>query len=87
MNNFTNFDKMITPTIIKILFLVGSACSIILGFISLFSGIAGGSGSGILFGLICIILGPVFTRIYCELLIIIFKINDTLNEINEKIDN
>jgi hypothetical protein len=31
--------------------------------------------------LVTLILGPLFWRIYCELLIVIFRINETLTEI------
>jgi len=32
-------------------------------------------------GLIYLIVGPLFVRVYCELLIVIFKMNDTLGVI------
>ena len=47
-----NFDKMITPVIIKILFYIGIIVSVIAGIVALFSGIIasfqqGGVGSAI----------------------------------------
>lgn len=85
LRDFTRFDKMITPTIIKILFCIGVAFSIIMGIIQIFSGLFGGEGGLVFFGLITIIFGPLGARIYCELLIVIFKINQNLSELNGKI--
>lgn len=86
MRDFTNFDKMITPTIIRIIFWICVTCSVILGLVLMFGGLFGSSGT-VLGGLVLIILGPIFSRIQCELLIIIFKINDTLSAINRKLNN
>jgi len=38
-------------------------------------------------GLLTMIIGPLIVRVYCELLIIFFKINDSLNDLNKKVDN
>ncbi|MFA5689491.1 MAG: DUF4282 domain-containing protein [Kiritimatiellales bacterium] len=76
--DFFNFKKMITPVIIKILFWIGIAIAVLSGLIMLFSG-------AILQGLMCIILGPIFVRVYCELLIVVFSINDTLTEIKNQL--
>ena len=33
------------------------------------------------FGLFVIVLGPLFVRIWCEFVIVIFRINETLSEL------
>jgi len=76
MNEFLNFDKMITPTIIKILFWIGVIVSVIFGLVQIFNG-----GFFVIIGLLMIVLGPIFVRIYCEILIILFKMNDNLHDI------
>ena len=83
MEDFLNFKKMITPMIIKILFWIGVALMILSGLASIISGANATFGGGklVLMGLITIVLGPVIVRIYCELLIVIFSVNDTLTEI------
>lgn len=78
-NDFTKFDKMITPTIIKFLFWVGVALSVIAGLAMLFQG-----GVSSLFGILTIVIGPLFTRLYCELLIVIFKIHENLVAIRQQ---
>jgi len=74
MKDFLTFKKMITPIIIQILFWLGVAATVISGFVSLF-------GGEILMGLAAIILGPIVVRLWCEILIVMFKINDTLTDI------
>ncbi|MGI5901046.1 MAG: DUF4282 domain-containing protein [Desulfitobacteriia bacterium] len=86
MGKFSSFEKMITPTIITVLFWVGVILSIVTGIVSIISGFAIGEGAMALSGLLILILGPLFSRVYCELLIVIFKIHKTLLDINEKLE-
>ena len=75
MGSFFSFDRMITPTIIKIVFWIGLVLSILVGLILL---IAGGSSGARLVGLIYLLIGPLLWRIYCEILIVIFKMHESL---------
>lgn len=95
LQHFLNFDKMITPTIIKVLFWVGVGLSALSGFSLFVTGIGqmvSRFGSGfmgfltIIFGIVVFSVGVLFARIYCELLIVIFKIQGTLTSIDEKMD-
>ena len=93
LKGFFSFERMITPVIIKVLFWIGLIGSGIAGIASFFTillgGIArGGFGQilgGFLLGLIAAIvtfaLGALITRIYAELLILFFRINETLTDI------
>lgn len=96
MKKYINFDIMITPMIIKILFWVGVAASIVFGLITSFSGLAmmfsrfGSTGAGFgtfLLGIFTIVVGILITRIYCELIIVAFKAVEKLSSIDEKLDN
>jgi len=84
---FFSFDRMITPSIIKVLFWIGVVVSVIGGLATIIGGIAApyGGGTMVLSGILGIIFGPLITRVYCELLILLFKINDNLGEIKEKL--
>lgn len=84
LKDFTSFDKMITPTIVKILFYIGVFLTIVCGLVEIIGGLASGEGSLVFFGFITVIFGPIFAKVYCELLMVIFKIYDTLKEINQK---
>ena len=83
LNSFLHFDKMITPSIIKFIFWIGSAISVLAGLVQIINGASSYYGGGYLvfMGILMIVLGPVLIRIYCELLILFFKIYETLQEI------
>lgn len=88
MNQFLNFDKMITPTIIKIVFWIGIGFSVLAGLGMIISGISSYYGGGIqvVMGLLTIVIGPFFVRIYCELLIIFFKMHESLQSIKSTLE-
>jgi len=73
MNEFLTFRKMITPIIIQVLFWVGVAVCVISGIV----GLAQGSVEAILI----ILLGPIGVRIWCEILIVLFKIHEGIQQI------
>jgi len=84
MDDYLNFRKMITPVVIKVIFWIGVGLCVISGLIAIVTSFGPyGDVSAIITGLVTMILGPVVVRIYCEILIIIFRINDTLTEIKE----
>ena len=83
MDDFLKFRKMITPVIIQILFWVGVGGAVIGALVIMamsFSSYGGGAAQ-FLGGLVMLVLGPVMVRIYCELLILFFRMNETLTEI------
>lgn len=77
---FLKFEKMITPTIITIIFLIGVALNTLVALGMVITGIFSHYGGGVqvLTGLVTLILGPVFVRIWCELMIVIFKIYEEM---------
>jgi hypothetical protein len=73
---------MITPVIIQVLFWVGVAGTVITALVVMAMSFSSGGGAAqFLGGLIMLVLGPVVVRIYCELLILFFRMNETLTEI------
>jgi hypothetical protein len=78
MKDFLAFRTMVTPVIIQIVFWVGVASCVIAGIFLL--------AAGKVQGLLVILLGPLAVRIYCEILIIFFRINETLSEIKEQLE-
>lgn len=83
MDDFLKFRKMITPAIIQVLFWVGVGFTVLGGLITIGTsfGRYGGGVATFIAGLLILILGPVVVRIYCELLILFFRMNETLTEI------
>lgn len=85
-SDFLSFRKMITPIIIQIIFWLGVLIAIIFGIVSIVYGVIRSDVATLLYGLLVLILGPLVVRIYCEILILFFRINETLTEISNKID-
>ena len=85
-SDFLSFRKMVTPIIIQILFWLGVIIAIIFGIVSIVYGVVRSDVPTLLYGLLGLILGPLVVRIYCEILILFFRINETLTEISNKID-
>ncbi|MGO9129969.1 MAG: DUF4282 domain-containing protein [Polyangia bacterium] len=79
------FKKMITPAIIQALFWIGAGIAVIAGLIGIGSGLSSSYGGGgqVLAGLLILLLGPVCARIYCELLIVLFRMYETLGQIRD----
>ena len=83
MGGYLSFDKMITPIFIKVAFWLGIIGSILGGIGLIISGIAS-SNLGfiqIIAGLLVFIIGPLIVRVYCELLIILFKIHESMHDV------
>lgn len=75
MDDFIRFKRMITPILIQIIFWLGVAVTIIGGLVTLTNDVVTGLG--------IIIFGPLLLRLYAEILIIVFRMNETLTDINE----
>ena len=81
---------MITPIIIPILFWVGTIICIVAGIVFIVLGVTGysnsDSGEMVLLGIGYLVFGPIVIRVYCEFLIILFSINDTLTDIKKQLN-
>lgn len=82
VNKFLFFDSMITPKIIQLIFWI-SAGLFILGSFGIM--IAGGTFWTFLLALLVIILGPLLVRVWCEILIVKFKINENLQYLKDNL--
>jgi hypothetical protein len=74
MRDFLRFETMITPLVIQVIFWL--AIAIIAGIVQIAHG-----GTAIITGILTIIFGPLVARIYCEIVILFFRINDHLRAI------
>lgn len=86
ISKMLNFDTMITPTIIKIIYAITTVLGILLGLWMIFSGFNSyyGGGLKVFIGLIVVAAAPFVTRISCESMIVIFKIHEHLNKMANK---
>ena len=78
MEDFLKFKKMITPIIIQLIFYIGAGACVIFGLIG-YSNYDGAPALLLVFG------GPLAVRLFCELLIVVFTINDTLTDIKNQL--
>jgi hypothetical protein len=77
---------MVTPYLVQALFWIGCAACAIVGLRAIIIGASGDESDGgalVLVGVVVIVLGPVMVRVYCELLILLFRIYDRLGEIRD----
>jgi hypothetical protein len=85
-NELLSFRKMITPTIIQILFWIGAGLAALGGLIMIIGGLVTRGGAGLMFvGLIYLLVGPILIRVYCELIILFFKIYDEIVAIRKSV--
>ena len=80
LGEYVSFRRMITPVFIQVIFWIFAGIAVLGGLAALLSGEA-------LSGLLLIVLGPLFVRIYAEILIVIFRINDNVSRIAARGDH
>lgn len=99
MGDFVKFKKMITPIAVQVIFWIGVAVCIAAGTAIIIAtesassepyGYSGGTpyfrSRGMIYvGFLIVFIGPILIRIFCELVIIIFSINDTLTHIKNSL--
>lgn len=71
------FDNMLTPKIITVVYWLMLAGCVIGGIVAMFT-------TSFWTGLVGLVLGVLFARIWCELLIVLFKMNDALQALRSK---
>jgi len=92
MHDIFTFRKMMTPTLIMILFLLAVAVSIFIAVGFILTGLVISLHDQNLWGLflvfpgvVFLVVGPFLARIFCELLILSFRMYETLVEINNRL--
>ncbi|RKF21481.1 DUF4282 domain-containing protein [Alginatibacterium sediminis] len=71
------FDSMLTPKIITFVYWILLVSAVISGLITMFNGYQ----SNVFGGLMMMVGGVVGARIWCELMIVLFKIHENLQRI------
>jgi Domain of unknown function (DUF4282)/GYF domain 2 len=85
IGDFLAFRRMITPIIIQIVFWIGAVLSSMAGIFLMIASIQTKNVGGIFMGFFAMLLGPITVRIYCELLIVFFRMNETLTDIHNEL--
>lgn len=84
-NKLLFFETMITPKLITFIYWLMLLGAVFYGLSHMFGGYKGFTFSKFIMGLVFIAGGALLARIWCELLIVIFKINENLH--NQKKDD
>jgi hypothetical protein len=83
MKDIFVFDAMLTPKIITFVYWLLLFSVVMSGLGTMFSG-SGGIFSRFLLGVFIIIAGGIGARIWCELLIVLFKINENIKTLADR---
>ncbi len=81
MSDFMAFRWMLTPVLIQVMFVVGSLAAIAAGLVVVGHGAAHHHSGQVGAGIALVLLGPIAVRLYAELLIVVFRINDSLSDL------
>lgn len=84
MRDILFFDTMLTPKVITFIYWLALLVVLISGLGTLFGGYGGLTPGKLLWGLLIVVGGAVSARIWCELLIVLFKIHENIRKIAER---
>lgn len=86
-SNILNFDVMISTKLIKLLYFILLVVVVISAITTMLSRNPFTGTSNFVWGLLILILGPIGVRVWAELMIVIFNINDNLAKIKDHFYN
>ena len=75
------FNKLITPTVIKIVYWIAIIFALISGAINIVHGINQDSAVMLIVGVVTLVAGPIYVRVMCEIILIAFKLLSELQAI------
>lgn len=84
MKDVLFFDNMLTPKIITFVYWILLFAAVVGGLSAMFGGYGGFSIGKLFLGLIYAAGGAVAARIWCELMIVLFKMNEALQDLRHK---
>ena len=84
MRDIFFFEAMLTPKIITVVYWLLLLVALFAGLGSMFGGYGGSSFSKFVMGIGIMIGGGLGARIWCELLIVLFKIHENIKKLADK---
>lgn len=84
-SDFFNFRYMVTPVVIRVVYIIGAALITLGGLASMLSN--GGSfffGGGLISGLFFLVFGNLYWRVILEVVMVLFGIHDGIRSIEKK---
>jgi len=79
MKDFVTFRRMLAPVLVQVIFWGGVLLCIVSGIVTI------ATRHEWLLGLETLIVGPIFFRLACELIILFFRMNETLTDIHHQL--
>lgn len=86
MKDMWLFDTMITPKIITVIYWLLLVVAVLAGVGAMFTGYYGFTFATFMVGVMAIVGGAIGARIWCELLIVMFKIHENLKKLADYAD-
>jgi Domain of unknown function (DUF4282) len=83
VQDYLTFRRMIAPVVIQTLFWLLIVALLVSGIAGVVQGAHRNRAGEVLAGFLFILLGPFVARLYCEVLIVVFRINDSLTEMRK----
>ena len=83
MKSVLSFDAMLTPKLVTGLYYLLLLIALVSGVGVMFNAYTGVTATSAFTGVLTIFFGAIGARIWCELMIVIFKINENLQFIRE----
>jgi hypothetical protein len=77
MGDYLHFRKMITPVFIQVIFWVAIAGIVIAALVQIANDAAAA-------GILTLVFGPLLVRVYAEILMVMFRINDNVAAIRHE---
>lgn len=90
LKRMLDFDYMITPKLVRILYLILLGIMIVTGIYHIFWAdyyFMGGRATAISIGIACLLVGPIILRVFCEGILVVFKILETLKQLRKNYSN
>jgi|GEM_PF-341140 len=82
VKDYLSFKQMITPRLVNFVFWVSAILCLLSGLGLMLLSLFSLKIEGIAIGFFLMLIGPIIIRVYCELLIVFFRMNETLIEIS-----
>ncbi len=85
-----DFEHMITPSLVKVLYLLLLGIIVLTGLYNIFWAdyyFMGGRAMAIVIGIAWLIIGPIILRVICEGILVAFKILENLKRLRKELSN
>lgn len=79
------FRRMVAPFLIMVAFWIGLAAAILVSLFLMIMGVINNNLGAAFFGFLSLFFGPLLVRLWCEVTIVVFRINESLTDIRDEL--